>query len=197
MHTTALKIPTERLAESPESFGFDLDTAWWRANVPVSGDLPDHLDEPLRLELEAYRMGDDVFLTGRLTGWLELQCGRCLARYRQRLDESFRLVLEPAGNRVPTDPEGVVALARWGLCLGDELETGWYRGPEIDLAELVRELVALGLPVQPVCREDCAGLCPSCGADWNHGRCACPKRKAESPFARLSALRPRRTEGEV
>jgi uncharacterized protein len=192
-----MKIPTERLGESPESFGFEVDTAWWRANVPASTDLPERLDEPLHLGLEAYRVGDDVLLAGRLYGWLELQCGRCLARYRHRLDEPFRLVLEPAGNRVPTDPEGAEALARCGVCLGDELETGWYRGPEIELGELVRELVALGLPVQPVCREDCAGLCPRCGADWNQGRCTCPETKLESPFARLAALRPRRTEGDT
>jgi uncharacterized protein len=124
-----------------------------------------------------------------LEGAFDLECGRCLARYRQPLRESFRLVLEPAGTRVPGDPEAAQALARDGLCLGDELETGWYRGAEIQVDSLCLELIALALPVQPLCREDCAGLCPRCGADRNTTPCECAELRPESPFAALASLR--------
>jgi uncharacterized protein len=43
----------------------------------------------------------------------------------------------------------------------------------IDLTEAVREEVGFAVPTYPLCREDCAGLCPHCGADLNEGPCAC------------------------
>jgi uncharacterized protein len=141
-------------------------------------------------------MGADVFLEGVASGAVELTCGRCSRRYRQPLRESFRLVLEPAAERVPADPEGAAALARDGMCLSDELEAGWFRGSVIDLGPWFRELLALALPVQPLCREDCRGLCPRCGADRNEESCGCTEAKSSSPFEVLSRLKIPSSEGE-
>jgi uncharacterized protein len=98
-------------------------------------------------------------------------------------------VLEPAGDRVPADPEGAAALAQEGLYLADELESGWFRGPEILLDRFVGEMLALGVPVQPLCQEDCRGLCPRCGIDRNLEACTCTELKPASPFAVLASLK--------
>ena len=82
------------------------------------------------------------------------------------------------------------------MCLGEEIEAGWYRGGELDLGALLYEVVALKLPVQPLCREDCAGLCPSCGVDRNQTPCGCAEVQPDSPFAALRALRKTMREGE-
>lgn len=140
-------------------------------------------------------MGEDVYLEGFLTGVLELECSRCLGRYASPLRESFRMVLEPARDRVPAEPEAALALTRDGLCLADDVETGWYKGRELDLGPFSLELVALALPVQPLCREDCRGLCPGCGVDRNQTACGCEKPKPASPFAALGALRRESKEG--
>jgi uncharacterized protein len=184
-----VKILVDRLTASPQPFAFEAGTAWWREAVPAQRDLPRELEEPFRITLSAYRVGEDLILDGELRGTLPLECGRCLARYRQAVRESFRIVLEPAGMRVPADPEGAQALARWGMCLSEELEAGWYQGNEIDLSGFIHEIVCLAIPVQPLCREDCAGLCPRCGVDRNSGSCDCPKTSVDSPFAVLQALR--------
>jgi uncharacterized protein len=184
-----VKILVDRLTASPQPFAFEAGTAWWREAVPAQRDLPRELEEPFRITLSAYRVGEDLILDGELRGTLPLECGRCLARYRQAVRESFRIVLEPAGMRVPADPEGAQALARWGMCLSEELEAGWYQGNEIDLSGFIHEIVCLAIPVQPLCREDCAGLCPRCGVDRNAGSCACPNPSGDSPFAVLKALR--------
>ena len=141
-------------------------------------------------------MGEDLYLEGSVEGRLELECGRCLARYGHRLREPFRLVLEPAGSRRPADPEGAEALERDGVCLGEEIEVGWYRGTEIDLGAVLFEVVALALPVKPLCRDECAGLCSRCGVDLNLGPCGCPEIETGSPFAVLKALREGDTGGE-
>ena len=184
-----MKIAVDRLTPSPQAFDFEAGTAWWRSLVPPHRDLPAELDEPFRVSASAYRIGDDLLLEGEVRGALPLECGRCLARYRHPLRETFRLALEPAGTREPSDPEGADALARYGMCLAEEIGAGWYRGNEIDLSGFVHEVVCLALPVQPLCREECAGLCPRCGADRNAGRCGCPEEPGDSPFAALKALR--------
>ena len=185
-----MKLLVDRLTESPAPYEFEAGDAWWRPHAPQGSGLPETPAEPFRVHVRAWKQGEDVLLEGNLEGAFELECSRCLARYRQPLRESFRLVLEPAGTRVPGDPEAAQALARDGLCLGDELETGWYRGSEVQLDSVCLELITLALPVQPLCREDCAGLCPRCGADRNTTSCDCdaPPRP-DSPFAALASLR--------
>ena len=59
---------------------------------------------------------------------------------------------------------------------------------DIDLGPLVRDAVVLDLPMAPLCRADCAGLCPQCGADRNEGDCACVAPR-DPRWANLDVLR--------
>lgn len=184
-----MKILVDRLSATPTPFQFEAGSGWWQQHMPAKGDLPRAVCEPFRVEGQAHTLGEDLYLEGEITGALELECSRCLARYRHALREPFRLVLEPAGPGQPAEPEAAAALGRDGLCLGDEFETGWYRGGEIHLDSVCLEVISLALPVQPLCREDCAGLCPQCGADRNQGACGCEAIRRPSPFDVLAALR--------
>ena len=190
-----MKIPVDRLTDSPASFRFLGDSAWRRSALSPKSGLPDALEDPLEFSCRAHRMGEDLYLECAVEGAVELECGRCLARYRHVFDEEFRLVLEPAGNRVPADPEGAAALVRDGLCLGDELGAGWFRGHEIRLGSVFLELVLLALPVMSLCREDCAGLCPRCGANLAASSCSCAAVESDSPFAVLAGIRDGLTQG--
>ncbi len=189
-----MKIVVARITSTPTELCFEGNPAWWRRCESSRGGAEAHPLGPVVFRLQAHEMGDDLHLEGSATGTFECVCSRCVARYRHSLRESFRIVLEPAGDRVPTDPEGVASLAADGLCLGDEFELGWYRGAEIDLSRYFQELVALALPLQPLCREDCRGLCPRCGVDRNVEECSCEGVSPNSPFAVLRALRADRGE---
>jgi uncharacterized protein len=190
-----MNIPVDRLTDSPTSFRFQGDSEWWRSALAPESGLPGEVREPIEFSCQAHRMGEDLYLEGAVEGAIELECGRCLARYRHGFNERFRLVLEPVGNRVPAEPEGVAALARDGLCVGDELEAGWFRGNVIRLGSVFLELVSLALPVKPLCRDDCAGLCPQCGANLAAAACSCAKLKSDSPFAVLAGIRDGLTRG--
>lgn len=183
----------DRLSGTPSAHDFDAPPSWWRERVRGASEGPYEVFAPFRFHLDAHRLGEDVYLEGTMQGELEVECSRCVARYRQALRESFTLVLEPARSRIPADPEGAAALSRFGVCLGDEIEAGWFRGSEIELDAYFAELVALGMPVQPLCREACRGLCPNCGASLASGDCGCrsagDEPRAESPFAVLAALK--------
>jgi len=191
-----MKIFVDRLSPTPQEFEFEADSAWWRQAISPGRDLPQDLPEPLRFQVEAYTAADHLVVQGKVRGAVSLECSRCLARYRQGLRESFRVVLEPAGLRKPADPEGAEALKRDGFCLSEDVGSGWYRGDEIDMGPFFQEVVSLALPVKPLCREECKGLCGRCGADLNQGPCGCPEIENESPFAVLQQLRDGFTRGE-
>lgn len=187
-----MKIEIDKLTDDPAPIRLEASPDWWREQCGEgAAEWADAVPEPIRVQAQGHRMGESVYLEGAVIGSLELTCSRCLTRYRAPIRERFRLVLEPGGARVPADPEGALAYAQDGLYLTDELESGWFRGSEIGLDRFVREVVALVLPVKPLCREDCRGLCPRCGIDRNQECCDCEELKAPSPFAVLEALRDR------
>ena len=69
-----------------------------------------------------------------------------------------------------------------------EGETQLLDGDRIDLEPVAREAVLLGLPMAPLCAEDCRGLCPTCGADLRDGDCDCAPPAADPRWAGLEGL---------
>ena len=70
----------------------------------------------------------------------------------------------------------------------DDLETSYYRDDQIDLNELLREQFYLALPMKPLCREDCQGLCPVCGINRNTATCGCELSWEDPRLAPLKSL---------
>ena len=58
----------------------------------------------------------------------------------------------------------------------------------LDLSEAVRQYRETALPMQPLCRPGCAGLCPTCGRDLNLGACSCPEEPADARWSALAEL---------
>jgi uncharacterized protein len=139
----------------------------------------------LALSLTAIKAGTTVHVTGTLGGTARRQCVRCLKEYDDALwipvvAEYFsdaELKAKPAGR----DSEEQS---------GDDMDDVYaYTGETIELGEMLREHVILSAPMQPLCREECLGLCPVCGQDWNVRRCDCREEQIQSPFAVLKKLR--------
>lgn len=182
------KLPIERLSEKSETFRFEATGEWWSAREPASENGVCEVEEPFVFDLEARRVGDGILLEGSLGGQVSLECSRCAKRYSHALRDEFRLMLEPEQGREPTDPEGVRGLAESGVCLGEDLEAGWFRGPVIRLGDFFGEVIALTMPLQPLCKEDCAGICSHCGVDLAVTQCDCVDEQIDSPFAVLAKL---------
>lgn len=105
------------------------------------------------------------------------ECRRCLASVGGELECRVRELYRPRG-RAPDAGD-------------DEADTYALAGDQLDLLPLVRDALLLELPLAPLCRRECAGLCPSCGADLSSGPCGCP-RAADTRWAALDVLRGRR-----
>lgn len=125
---------------------------------------------PLQGDITATRTTEGIYIQGRLTSSISLECVRCLEEaivpIEIALDELFYYPphIAPAGeHRVGDD----------GM---------------IDLAPLVRELSLLSLPIKALCRPDCQGLCQECGANLNDGDCGCADAEIDPRLSALQAL---------
>jgi uncharacterized protein len=107
---------------------------------------------------------------GRVDGDVVLPCRRCLTDTTVHVHDESHVIFAEAGSDEADDPDVQVL---------DE------RSRQIDLRPTVREQWLLNVPSYAVCREDCKGICPSCGKDLNDGPCDCP----EARDARWDALR--------
>jgi uncharacterized protein len=72
---------------------------------------------------------------------------------------------------------------------GDGSDTYPLTGDELDLEPMIHDAVLLELPQAPLCRADCQGLCPNCGADRNKQKCECDKAPVDPRWAALGTLR--------
>jgi uncharacterized protein len=124
--------------------------------------------------------GNDVFLTGNVRGKLHLQCSRCLKDFALEPELNINLVL----TRQPEAPEEEHEMQ---IAEGDEIR---IEGAEIDLGKIIAQELLLNVPMKPLCREDCPGLCPGCGSPKGSDECTCPEEERVDPrWAALAKLK--------
>lgn len=134
---------------------------------------------PVELDFDIHKDKDRFRLAGTVRTELELPCSRCLEPFRLPVDASFDLRFLPAAE-MAADGEREVQ--------EEDFEVSYYRDDQIDLNELLREQFYLALPMKPLCREDCKGLCPQCGTNLNAGTCECAARWEDPRLAPLKGL---------
>jgi uncharacterized protein len=128
--------------------------------------------EPAQVDvtLDVSRMTHEGFaLRLRFTAGLTGPCMRCLEPAAPTVDIDAREVNQADG--------------------GEELSSPYVDGDVLDLAQWARDAYALALPNQVVCREDCAGLCPECGANLNDDPAHAHERAPDPRWAKLRELR--------
>jgi uncharacterized protein len=134
---------------------------------------------PVELAFDIQKDKDRFRLVGRVRTELELTCSRCVESYRFPIDAGFDQRYLPA-TEASTESEREVE--------EDDLETSYYSDDQIDLSELMREQFYLALPMKPLCREDCKGLCAQCGTNLNTGTCECAPVWEDPRLAALKAI---------
>jgi uncharacterized protein len=135
------------------------------------GLAPSDLDVegPLHVALSLDRRGDEIWIRGKAQLIVAQQCSRCLVDFRQDLDLEFEVFCAKVRN------PNVVAAKEV-----DEEDDGvhLHDGRILSIDGEIREAVILSLPMKPLCKEGCAGLCPRCGEDRNLGPCRCQREAA-------------------
>ncbi|HKV55600.1 MAG TPA: DUF177 domain-containing protein [Candidatus Binataceae bacterium] len=134
---------------------------------------------PVRVSISCYRAGTDVFVTGSAEATAAAACSRCAEDFEGAKHRAFRYVLAPK----------VIGEGKDAALRVEDLEFSVYEGEEIDLSPLIREQVLLALTERPLCREECRGLCPHCGANLNEQDCGCTAAAFDPRLAVLRNLK--------
>jgi uncharacterized protein len=126
---------------------------------------------PVRGKVTLTRTDRSLLVKGVVDSEVELTCSRCLNLFHCPLtlnieEEFFPTTDIVSGAPLPhsSDPDHFTVDERHIL----------------DLTEALRQCALLAIPMKPLCREDCGGLCPSCGQNLNFGPCKCPPQEAGS-----------------
>lgn len=124
--------------------------------------------EPMVLTITYSFDGKAVAVSGELETTLDSTCARCAVPFRESV-------------RVPIDERFVKGERP------DE-ESYPFEGDTLELAAMALDNLFLNLPITSVCREDCKGLCPICGCNFNSSQCGCEPVQPAGPFGALSQL---------
>ena len=129
---------------------------------------------PVGGDLRAESVVEGILVTGRVSAEIDYRCARCLVSFTLPLDQEVcELFLAP------------------GQQASAEEDAYRVRGKEVHLEPMIRDALALALPLNPVCSRDCAGLCASCGRNLNTDACTCSDEDVDPRWAELSVLRER------
>lgn len=134
--------------------------------------------QPPWARLQVKLLGEMLQAKGEYTAELDLVCSRCLQPSPLTIRGELDLVFKPAK---PEQTEEVQLDE-------DELEFSFYQAGEVDLAQALRDELSLALPMAPLCREQCPGLCPVCGRLQSEGPCGCRKKETDPRWAKLAKL---------
>lgn len=140
--------------------------------------------EPVAVDIMLIRQPHDVVVAaGTLDTRAVIGCGRCLEPTTVAVHSDVHAVFEPAS-------AGEAAAAAVVELTAADMERTPYDGDSLDLGTLIQEEILAALPLKVLCRDDCKGLCPACGANLNAASCGCDHGAVDPRLAALKNWRP-------
>ena len=156
-----MKIDLTNIPSEGKYIKFNITPEWWESdfgNAHIIG-----LSGPLSGWIKVYLTGKKVTVEGVLSTSLKLRCDRCLAPYDRDLSTNFRVFLSLRPYKGKLDIE----------LSEDDLDINFIDGRYLDSDQIIREQIALNIPMKAICSVDCKGLCPVCGCNLNIETCSC------------------------
>lgn len=136
---------------------------------------------PIHTSVKVTRMQEDVLVQGTTETTARMPCSRCLEPVDIPLRGAFETLFVP---RERADAEGPERREQdWG-----DQRVSFYAANTVDLSDEVAHTLRLELPMRPLCKEECAGLCSSCGKDLNQGPCGCEPEEPTDVWEPLRKL---------
>lgn len=140
------------------------------------------LEGPAHVSLRLTNAMSRILVRGEMTGNVVVECARCAEPFvlplQAEIDEEFLPQSSPEVAEVAEAPWSDLNV------FGDE-------DNEIDLSEILRQNAIASLPIQPLCKEDCKGLCPMCGENRNRAQCECKQADIDPRLQPLMDLQQR------
>lgn len=142
-----------QFAEEPERLNTTLDLQeelTQRSDVKAA--------RPFQVQFQAQMSADLAVVNGEYIGEVDLLCSRCVCQFTEKMHIQMAHLFTQKQEIVEQDPD-------------DEIEL--IEEDQIDLIPYAEEDILLSVPLFPLCKSDCKGLCAKCGQDYNEGTCEC------------------------
>ena len=137
------------------------------------------LTQPATVSGKVRLAGNEVFVNGHVETRAQVECDRCLQPVETPVNTDFALEYMTGSEY---ESGGTAELTE------AEMSVSVFDGEAIDVDEIVKEQIVLAVPTRMLCREDCKGICPECGADRNRGDCNCTTSDIDPRWAALKNL---------
>jgi uncharacterized protein len=179
-----LILHVEQIKEKEFSHEFDEDPQVFPIIAEMVKNRECEFRRPLNIRLKAFNVRELFEVKGRLQTSVRLTCSRCLKDFETPLASDFELTYtkEMQGLMDVFDEEEIELKV-------EEIGMFYLKGEEINLQQGIQEQVVMAFPLQPLCDENCKGLCPKCGSDLNQGDCGCKREPGANKFAVLKNLK--------
>lgn len=161
------------------------DPEWFETEVNGSCFNPEKenfFQDPVEIKVQIYRTGEQVIIKGKAATQVFLNCSRCLSDFKIPLETEFMFVVVPMEHY-----QAMNSHADREMTPDDPAIIPCYDN-QLDLIPEIQSALLLAIPVKPLCKKDCRGLCPQCGARLDEEPCTCEKNKPTGPFAELGKL---------
>jgi len=132
---------------------------------------------PVAAELTFESVVEGVLVTGPVSGEVRCRCARCLTEFDAPVEVDVCELYASAGH------------------LEEDEDVYRVSGEEVDLEPMLRDELTLALPLNPLCRDDCKGMCARCGRELNDGACNCTEDTSDPRWAALDEVRAKLEQG--
>lgn len=194
-----MKIYLHEITDQDKALVFDQSTPWLVQILESldESEIPKPKQGPrvARAELHLRKVDEVVVTSGDIQGQAHLLCSRCTIPFTLPIQTRFSALFckDPVMAGVADDRGGSrgshgkarhahaePSASSWTES-GEDLDITYLSHDFIDLSDVLTEQLQLQMPFQPLCKEDCKGICAHCGADLNRGRCACAQVNKNLP----------------
>jgi uncharacterized protein len=162
-----MKIQVGGLAEGLHTYHFEIQ--------PSDLELAENFGAMIRVDIRLDRRGHRYLVEGAVGTELSLECDRCVTRFTRPVSGTYRMLyVQDAAETGGLDPSEFQIVPE-GLTV-------------IDVGEDVRQTAMLAIPLKILCKDECRGLCPSCGTNLNEQQCECKDTVADPRWDKLRSL---------
>lgn len=177
-----MKIRFEDIPEDGLQISFSgkealVDKAWLSETAPPGVGI----DPRMKGDIQLLKDRGDVFLIGWVQTTVRLQCARCLEDFQVDRRVDMNLAVTPGALETElAEPDADTG----------EIDRCFVEEGELDLGRVFTQEILLSLPMKPLCKEDCPGLCAQCGALAGSPECRCPQDEpVDSRWGALKKLK--------
>lgn len=163
-HQEAVRIRVSQLSRGIHEYHFLSD--------PTDIGLEENFRAKVQVDVDLEKTSNQLYLKAAIQTVGMFQCDRCVEEFARNLKTSYTMFYVYDDLDAAKYEEG-------------EVEVLTRETTHIDLTEDIRETVMLAVPMKLLCRENCKGLCPHCGTNWNYGTCTCHAEQSDFTLGSL------------